>query len=127
MKTNKDIINEQHLGLVKNWGESAQLLSFNQVLNLMESAQKEVGFKFLIKKIFTKTTKKKITNIPNVDVINCVIETPQFLGSQKKFKMYKQSGVFYKNSLKFISTNLFGHNIQFHTLDSFQKSIVKIL
>lgn len=42
MKTNKDIINEQFEGLVKNWGDSAELLSFNQILKLMELAQQEI-------------------------------------------------------------------------------------
>lgn len=33
----KKIINEKHPGLVQNWGESAQLLSFNQVIELMKA------------------------------------------------------------------------------------------
>jgi len=34
-KENKDIINEEHPSLVKNWGESAIFLSFNQVIITM--------------------------------------------------------------------------------------------
>jgi hypothetical protein len=37
-KTNKEIINANHKDLVQNWGESAQLLSFNQVMDLMDAA-----------------------------------------------------------------------------------------
>lgn len=39
--TNKEIINKTHEGLVTNWGESAQLLSFNQVMELMELARED--------------------------------------------------------------------------------------
>jgi len=41
MKTNKEIINEKYPDLVQNWGESAELLSFNQVMELMEIAREE--------------------------------------------------------------------------------------
>ena len=41
MKSNKDIINEEHKDLVQNWGDSAHLLSFNQIINLMELARKD--------------------------------------------------------------------------------------
>ena len=41
MKSNKTIINEEHPGLVKNWGESAQLLSFKQILGLMNLARED--------------------------------------------------------------------------------------
>lgn len=43
MKSNEDIINEQHEGLVQNWGDSAQLLSFKQVMDLMSLARKEAS------------------------------------------------------------------------------------
>lgn len=39
--SNKDIINKIYPNLVKNWGESAELLSFNDVLALMEIARKD--------------------------------------------------------------------------------------
>ena len=41
--THKDIINREHPNLVKNWGESAELISFNQVIDLMGIAVKENG------------------------------------------------------------------------------------
>lgn len=40
MKTFKNIINKTHPDLVKNWGDSAELLSFNQILELMKEASK---------------------------------------------------------------------------------------
>lgn len=39
--TNKEIINDKYPNLVKNWGESAQLLSFKQVIELMDLARKD--------------------------------------------------------------------------------------
>lgn len=36
IKSAKELINKKHPNLVKNWGESAQLLSFNQIITLME-------------------------------------------------------------------------------------------
>lgn len=41
MRTNKEIINETHDWLIQNWEESAEVLSLNQVLNLMELARNE--------------------------------------------------------------------------------------
>jgi len=43
MKSNKDIINERYPDLVQNWGESAELLSFNQVIELMDLARNNKG------------------------------------------------------------------------------------
>ena len=41
MKTNKDIINEKHDGLVQNWGYPVELLTYNDVLELMDLARHE--------------------------------------------------------------------------------------
>lgn len=125
MKTNKEIINEKHKGLVQNLGESAQLLSFNQVMELMELAKEEVTLKFLIKK-WLKGKRKNII-IPNEIAFKCVIETPQFHGSMTEFSNFKQQGMFYKDTLKFHTDTWFGHDVQFHSMKDFEKSLVKIL
>jgi hypothetical protein len=41
MKSNKDIINEEHKGLIKDNGVKKHLFSFEQVINLMNLARKD--------------------------------------------------------------------------------------
>jgi len=89
---------------------------------------KEISLKFLIKK-WLKGKKKEII-IPNSSVIDCVIETPQFRGSQDNYKMYRQSGKFYRNNLLFVHDfwNIWGgHDVQFHSIDDFKEAVVRIL
>ena len=65
--------------------------------------------------------------IQDVDVIKCEIQTPQFHGCKEKFNMKKQTGTFYKSDMKFIHDGLFGHNVQFHDLNDFKKSLLRLL
>ena len=59
--------------------------------------------------------------------VNCVISTPQFLGSQDKYTMFKQKGTFHFFSMKFIHSEPNGHDVQFHSLKSFRSSIIQFL
>lgn len=68
-----------------------------------------------------------LITIPDQDVIDCEIETPQFHGCQEKFHMYKQQGKFYKSNMKFIhSALLTGHDVQFHNIEDFQKALRRV-
>jgi hypothetical protein len=65
--------------------------------------------------------------IPDIDVIDCEIETPQFHGCQEKFHMYKQRGTFYKSDMKFIHSGLLtGYNVQFHNIEDFQRALWRV-
>lgn len=67
-------------------------------------------------------------DISGQNVIECEIETPQFRGSQNKYKMYKQTGTFYTNDMKFISSNsLNGHDVQFRSISDFKEALRKLL
>jgi hypothetical protein len=88
--------------------------------------QKTIEFLFK-----TNTSEKRIPipsliPIPNQDVIDCEIQTPQFKNG-KVHKMYKQTGRFYKSDMVFIHDGLFtGHNVHFQNIDDFQKSLIRI-
>jgi hypothetical protein len=65
--------------------------------------------------------------IPKHEVIDCVIETPQFKDG-KVSKMCRQRGIFYTATLKFVHSGWFtGHDVQFQDVESFNKSVVKLL
>ena len=65
--------------------------------------------------------------IPDQDIIDCEIETPQFKDG-KIYKMYKQQGKFYKSNMKFVhNTLLTGHDVQFHNIEDFQKALRRVL
>jgi hypothetical protein len=64
--------------------------------------------------------------VPDQDIIDCEIETPQFKDG-KVWKMYKQQGRFYKSDMKFIHNGLLnGHDVQFHNIEDFQKALGKV-
>lgn len=68
-----------------------------------------------------------LIDIPDIDVIYCEIETPQFHCCQEKFHMYKQRGTFYKSDMKFIHSGLLnGHDVQFHNIEDFHKALRKV-
>ena len=73
--------------------------------------------------------KKKINKShPSSGWFCCEIETPQFCGSEKKFWMKKQKGVFSKNELKFYPFSyLNGHEVQFSSMKDFEESLIRIL
>ena len=67
-----------------------------------------------------------LITIPDQEVIDCEIETPQFKDG-KVWKMYKQQGRFYKSDMKFIHSGLLtGHDVQFHNIDDFQKALRRL-
>lgn len=65
--------------------------------------------------------------------MKCTISTPQFCGKEIS-RMFKQSGIFYKESLLFtpnsIFNGLFGygggkHKVQFNSIEDFEKARIK--
>jgi len=78
--------------------------------------------------------KRGLIDIPDEDVVECEIETPQFYGSPDQFHLHKQRGTFYKSQMKFCPfTGIFlrytggDHEVSFATLQDFQEAIVKLL
>jgi len=57
------------------------------------------------------------------------IQTPQFLGSQDKFYMFKQIGWFYYIGKKFVpdKKQIKGHKVYFETIEQAHKSILQWL
>lgn len=63
-------------------------------------------------------------------LINCIIETPQFMGSQDKFWMKKQSGIFDTVTLRFQpnddpmnnSGSVGKHSVQFSSIADFESA-----
>ena len=84
----------------------------------------------LLKKIFNRPD-PAILDIPLFESrreIRCKIQTPQFLGSQDKFYMFKQYGVFDTVTLKFTPTCIGGHTVQFHDINDFyNKALIKYI
>jgi len=74
-------------------------------------------------------SRKYDKRIPDgMEVIDCIIETPQFKGCQEVFTMYKQRGIFYKKELKFIHSGIFfGHDVQFQNLEDFKDALIKVI
>jgi hypothetical protein len=81
----------------------------------------------IIKKLFYPQKVDKYIDIPDKLVIECEIETPQFLGSKEKFKMFKQYGNLHTDTMLFIPSDIFsGHRVQFKNIEDFKKYVVKI-
>lgn len=60
----------------------------------------------------------------DIEKIYATIQTPQFKNG-KVWKMQKQSGVFDVRTLKFSHDGIFsGHDVQFHSIEDFHKSVV---
>jgi hypothetical protein len=70
--------------------------------------------------------------LPDSEIFNCEIETPQFHGSLDKFHLHRQSGKFNKTELKFYPlVGIFGmyrggdHEVHFKNITDFKKCIVR--
>lgn len=76
--------------------------------------------------IFKPQNNRVLIDIPDCDVIDCEIETPQFVGG-KISKMYRQRGKFYKSNLMFIHSGLIsGHNVSFQSIEGFKKALIHV-
>jgi hypothetical protein len=77
----------------------------------------------------------KNIEIPDKQLIECQIQTPQFKNN-KIWYMKKQSGVFDKETMLFTHTfnikddlldfRVGGHNVQFQSIEEFKSSVIKI-
>lgn len=71
-------------------------------------------------------------SVPDEHVIECMISTPQFKGDADHYVMFRQSGTFYRETLKFCPDhNLIGmlrgcHEVHFQSFEDFCKSVVKV-
>lgn len=61
--------------------------------------------------------------------IKCEIETPQFLGCQEKYYMFKQTGRYNVFNKKFTTDNSVegSHNVWYRNNKDFEKSVIKYL
>lgn len=67
-----------------------------------------------------------LIDVPDQDIIDCEIETPQFKDG-KVWKMYKQQGRFHKSNMKFTHSGLLtGHDVQFHNIEDFKRALRRV-
>ena len=70
--------------------------------------------------------------VPDEPIIECMISTPQFKGGADHYVMFRQSGIFYRETMKFIPyltliEKLRGcHEVHFQSFEDFCKSVVKV-
>ena len=93
----------------------------------------------LLKRIFRGITKhavpfkervldRKLLDVPNRQLIWCEVESPQFCGSDSDYWMLKQTGTFDRETLLFTHDGwIKGHDIQFASIEQFQKALLKLL
>jgi hypothetical protein len=100
-------------------------------MNLIKRITDRLRRKPLLVKPFVR---RSLITVPEKEVIECEIETPQFHGSQDKFHLHRQCGTFYKAQMKFYPfVSMFGlytggdHKVCFSDINDFQSALVRLL